>query len=282
MNVVSILKAALDRNGVKPAAASRNAGLGDSYIKNIFNGSSPSIDKLALLADELGLELYLGPPRRIHDPLWSGRFSERSLPVIGFASCSMRGWGMVSRAPAPGPAPDGPGEEDAFWVVARGTSMQPEGIRTGDYCLVAATAIPAPGVRVWLQETGGDCTIKRLIAQDDKTVTLRGWLPDKSGKGQHDFTDQRPRSAIADIRPIIAVHDGRPDPSKPPRLIPDPRAIDGPGLALSLARALRAPDDTPPARLIEMVQDLAGGDQPPKEIRAAVDQINRWIRGGMK
>jgi len=65
MDIVAVIEEALARRGISAAAASKAAAGNQSFIKNIKAGSSPTLRNLERLADVLGLEIYVGPPR--HD-----------------------------------------------------------------------------------------------------------------------------------------------------------------------------------------------------------------------
>lgn len=63
MKLDDVIKDALDRKGLSPAAASQLAFRNNSFVKNLFAGSSPSFANLQKLADVLDLEIYIGPKK---------------------------------------------------------------------------------------------------------------------------------------------------------------------------------------------------------------------------
>ena len=63
MKLNSIIDQALEDKGISAAEASRLAVGNSSAIKNIRLGQSPTIRQFEKLANVLGLELYIGPPR---------------------------------------------------------------------------------------------------------------------------------------------------------------------------------------------------------------------------
>lgn len=137
-----------DRSGGGISAFEEMLGLKRSTINSIVSGGNtriPSIEKAERIAHALGWEVYIGPPRTAPAAL-AARFSDtETLPVRGMAACSVRGWGKVQRESA-APAPAGPAASDAFWVIASGASMRPEGIEHCDWCLISTTAAPRRGI----------------------------------------------------------------------------------------------------------------------------------------
>ena len=63
-NVVSAIENRLDELGLTPAEVSRRATGQKDAIGRILKGRNPSLDRLSAIASELGLEFYVGPPRR--------------------------------------------------------------------------------------------------------------------------------------------------------------------------------------------------------------------------
>ncbi|MDK3072721.1 S24 family peptidase [Sedimentitalea sp. JM2-8] len=147
------------------------------------------------------------------------------------AHCGTNGWAddLVEREDLPRPA--WIDDDTAFWVSAQGTSMQPEGIRSGDFCVVSPGRRPQAGDRVWVREATAErrVAIKRLIELDQSSATLRGWLPPENGT-QSDFLETRPLAAIDAMHPVIGVYRGRLGKSGVDvRFIPDSRDGQGAG-----------------------------------------------------
>ena len=62
-HVAGVIKGALSRRRLVAARVSRRATGQKDAIARILKGHSPSLSRLGAIADELGLELYFGPPR---------------------------------------------------------------------------------------------------------------------------------------------------------------------------------------------------------------------------
>lgn len=212
----------------------------NSAFQNLRRGAMPSVDKLAALAEALGLEFYIGPGREDSAGHADGQADPeimpgQVLPLVGMANCSVQGWAEDDRDRAPIARPAWVSDDNAFWVNAAGQSMQPEGIRSGDYCLVSPARRPRPGDRVWIREAGSDrASIKRLVEQRPGHVRLRGWLPVEAGQ-QRSFDEQRFDGAVDEMFPVIGVYRGRLGKTGiKARLIPDPKDESArPGAATS-------------------------------------------------
>ncbi|MEG9884146.1 MAG: S24 family peptidase [Hyphomicrobiales bacterium] len=150
------------------------------------------------------------------------------LAVTGYARCSTTGHLEGDKKHPDLPMPDGLREVDgdAFYVVAKGSSMIPEGIEDGDYCLVSPNTSLSAGLRVWLKDRQKRACIKRLVDITDKTYKLRGWLDPVKGRAQN-YDDEWMISNIAEKGVVLAVYRGKPDPKNPPEMIADPRARKG-------------------------------------------------------
>lgn len=212
--ILKAIQDALDSKGVTAAAASRAAAGNPSLIKNMMNarGENPrySYQALEKLADVLDLEIYFGPKRGSGPVDHLAYQSDRSLPHLGMARCSVDGWAddMIEREKIPRPL--WVTDNQAFWVSAQGSSMMQEGILSGDFCVISPGRAPQIGDRVWIREASseGRIAIKRLIDLDSENMVLRGWLPPEKG-AQSDFTEKRPLSAVAEMYPVIGVYRGR-------------------------------------------------------------------------
>ena len=67
--IAVLIRHRLKELGLSPFQAARRTGLPDDAIKSVLKGSSPSIDRAAEIADALGFEFYIGPPRSSpHEP----------------------------------------------------------------------------------------------------------------------------------------------------------------------------------------------------------------------
>lgn len=199
-------------------------------LQSIRRGASPSIDRLRSLGDALGFELYFGPPRE-ETSLIKARedgWSEKLMPHLGLAKCSVSGWADDFRERDPMPRPSWIDDESAFWVMATGQSMELDGIISGDYCLISPARQPRLGDRVFIKDALDKVAIKRLMDMDGQTAKLRGWQPIRDGQ-QAEFKEERPLKMVKELFPIVAVYRGKPGNEKQEALfIPDPRAPELP------------------------------------------------------
>ena len=128
-------------------------------MQSILEGKVPSLTRAEDVAAAFGPEFYIGPPRGDLPRAASGgpappfdTFSpDIDLPVRGWAKCSLFGHLEDERTFSDLPMPVGIRERDAeaFYAIATGPSMVPEGIGPGDYCLVSPNTPLAAGMRVW-------------------------------------------------------------------------------------------------------------------------------------
>ena len=200
---------------LSPAAASRLA-VGNPYaVYEIRKGREPKFETLRGLCDALGLEFYIGLPRQGDastapaPPDWT-TLSSREASHRGIERCNGWGWGKDVPRPDTLPLPQAVGDKDAFWVTATGASMAPEGIESGRLCLVSPAAQPEPGDRIWIRDTSGAASIKRLVSiEDDGTLHLRNWRYNPAGQPQS-FEEKRFPADIERVHPVVAVFKGKP------------------------------------------------------------------------
>ncbi len=205
----------------------------DGLVRDIRAGRVPSVDRLEALFDYLGLEHYFGPPRQLetkalHLPSNNGPIfsANKTIPMRGFASCSVQGWGKPQPAEVEVAMPEGLTDPDAFYVRADGQSMVPEGITAGALCLVSPATEPKENDRVWIKEQGGNTAIKRLVSISDDMLVLRGWLPVADSR-QKSFDEERVRKYISEIYPVTAVFRGTPGKQgSGVTFVPDPRRAE--------------------------------------------------------
>lgn len=232
-DMIAAIDKALAERGMSASAASLNAVGNPSVIKNLRKRRGTSrnhpIENLRLIADYLDLELYLGPRRETSSPL--NAFSANTLPHHGFAKCSVRGWGKDQPDLAPLPRPEFINDPDAFYVSATGQSMEQEGIRSGDFCLISPVQDIKEGDRIWLKDRNGLTSIKRLEKMTGETLTLRGWMPIKDGQ-QTSFNDEVATGFVRQAYPVVAVFRGKPG-TQHATFIPDPMG-DEPQLVTGL------------------------------------------------
>ncbi len=271
------IKRILGRRGLSARAAEAEAGLPRRSIYSVIEGHSPSLDRAAEICSALGLEFYVGPPREASrsesqppetqiPPLTA--FSPRvEMPVRGWARCSLEGVLSGVKDYRDAPAPEKLTDPEAFYALASGVSMRPEGIETGDYCLVSPRTELEAGQRVWLKDRQGQEAIKRLVKIDKASYHLRGWLPAEGGP-QKPYDDQWRRSNVAESGVVLAVYRGSPSAKDPPPFIPDPRAAPAPTPVAEPPPAMLPPDLERAAQSMVRAVAAAGGDPIPPDLRA--------------
>jgi phage repressor protein C with HTH and peptisase S24 domain len=227
-DVIEEIDAALRRKGLTDAAASKLAVGNLSLIKNMraqkSSGKRYSFQALEHLAQVLDLELYFGPDRSKSNPTSLAFSPTETLPLKGFAACSVQGWGRPQPQDKSFPKPISVTDPGAFYVRAHGQSMIPEGIPPSALCVVSPSTFPQENDRVYVEEYGGRTAIKRLIRKTERALFLRGWLPIENGK-QTAFEEERPLAFITACHPIQLVMRGTPGtPSSPTVCLDDPRA----------------------------------------------------------
>lgn len=203
----------------------------------------PRIDKAEDICRALGFEFYIGEPRpkptahEVIPQIAAERLvdialaeagpriaADAKLAAVHPGPVSIMGWAPTVDTPERTlPAPGDIDDADAFWAGAHGTSMMPEGIRPGDWCLISPAKPLRAGQRVWLRDVEGASSIKRLLALSPEGYRLRGWYTaDPQTNRQHEFTEERLRSGITQIGPVLRVHRGKPTPDALPRWVADP------------------------------------------------------------
>lgn len=240
--MADLVNTALKERGASARSVSIDVVGHDGLIRDIRAGRIPSYDRVWALFDYLGIDLYMGenlnpldasvaighqilapimpgPDRLAHDP-------NQTLPHHGLAKCSAQGWADDDKDREQIPRPNWVSDDRAFWVSATGHSMVPEGIRSGDFCLISPGRAPQPGDRVWIREATADArvSIKRLVELTPNSAIVRGWLPAQDSE-QADFVEERPIKALAELYPVIGVYRGRLGKKDVDvQFIPDPRA----------------------------------------------------------
>ncbi|WP_375227544.1 S24 family peptidase [Roseobacter sp. S98] len=187
-------------------------------FQNIRRGAWPSFDKLQALAKVLKLELKFGLPE--NELLWSSN----NAPFRGQAACSMVGKFASADNAKTLPLPTWLDDERAFWVQASGKSMQAEGIRSGDYCLISPSRQVEIGDRVYLKDMNGKAVIKRLVDIHKDRVELRGWQNPRES-AQNDYADAHFLKFVQELYSVVAVFRGQPGSGTvEAELVPDPRS----------------------------------------------------------
>lgn len=225
--IFEMVKAGIVEHGLRPYARLLDVPVG--VLRSVEAGRDTTFKNLKLLAEALGLAIYIGPPSELPESRehkatqGRPRFSpSTTLPRRGFAKCGVRGWGKEQPLNDPLPAPDALNDTEAFYVTATGQSMVPEGIRSGDTVLITRARAPKVGDRVWIIGHNGEASIKRLTELTDTTAKVRGWLPAQDGQ-QKSFEEELIAKHLRALAPVIAVFQGRPGQDNV-ILRPDPKA----------------------------------------------------------
>ncbi len=128
---------------------------------------------------------------------------EQTIKMVGFASCSIRGWGKQTdmeqdftfNIPDP----------NAYGVVAVGNSMLPMGIRQGAICIISPNSTVNKNDIVYVERQDGTASIKKFISRDQNSVTLQGWLEPEEEEKQKPYTDRLSLSIIKSIHPVLWI-----------------------------------------------------------------------------
>lgn len=208
--------------------------INDIFLLKLVGSYPVSLDELFT---ESELE-PLSPASQAPTPrIQSATFSTAStIPHLGMASCSVQGWGKAQPEPRDWPRPSDITDPDAFYVTARGQSMQPDGIPNGAHCVISPTQKPVVGDRIWIKEGSGSVAIKRLLEIGERSIKLRGWMPVQNGK-QQSFDEERMTNYIKDMHPVVAVYKNTPGTDNA-ELIPDPKADNTPNQATARSAVL--------------------------------------------
>lgn len=132
--------------------------------------------------------------------------STPALPLLGMASCGMTGWAtlpdiMASHVPAP---TDLQGADD-FVVIARGSSLLPEGIKPGFLCYCSPQIPRYKGDIVYVEDVSGQSALKVLVEDSPSRLVLQGWLPPEADGTQQPYIEQRPRHTLTKIAAVVYV-----------------------------------------------------------------------------
>ena len=291
-----MVKSSLALRGESAITAANRAGLNRDAIRGVLRGASPSIDRAADIANALDFEFYIGPPRTPDNlnesPVHSEKhstiltFSDVELPVNGRAACGLDAQKhRRHREKAEDDLPEPVGltdDADAFYVVADGSSMVPEGIHPGDYCVVSPNTPLAVGQRLWMEDANGARRIKRLMGFSDSELTLRGW--GEPGGGAVGSVDERlQREFLVRTGAVVGVLRDQPEPGAEAELAPDPRAWEwaGPGPARPAPAASAPPAPASTQAEPDWVDDLKREFAVQREELAAVVRAELQARNDL-
>ena len=278
----------VDAEGLRPLA--NRLGLDVGAIRGVMQCRNLTHDTIEALAGSLGLEFYIGPPRQGGGfvdtaPDWT-ILGSRQAPHRGIERCDGRGWGKDVPRPHTLPLPQAVGDKDAFWVTATGASMAPEGIESNWLCLVSPAVLPVPGDRIWIRDTSGAASIRRLVAiGDDGTLHLRNWRTGPAGQPRS-VEEKRFPADIERVHPVVAVFKGKPgskhfehvpDPgepaSKPAKAPPEIIAVLGLPRGASMAEAV--------STIEERLKDAGGGSDVAAAITTQMEALRTELKAEM-
>ena len=238
----------LERTRQSKHRAALKGGLQQDAIRSVLNGHSPRLDRAERICAALGLELYIGPPRKMQlqttdeSGLPSRFSSDVELPVRSSAHCAPEGYmtQVDDSDRAPAPLDVNLSDPRAFYACYTSNSMIPAGIWPGDYCLVSPYARLEAGRRVWLRSRQGREAIGWLVRLTANTLELGGWRPPDERGRQQLVPVPWEYEEIADRGLVAAVYRGRPAVERPPFRVPD----WGPDKIAGLWRALFDSEET--------------------------------------
>lgn len=126
----------------------------------------------------------------------------RQVPVIGLASCSLKGWYNPAPLAITTPAPVPATAENVFAVLAVGHSMMPRGIMPGHVLFCDPGVKPSRNDVVYIERNDGTAAVKALKALDESWVTIEGWL-DPSPSGEQ--TPCQEKFALSAVKRLVSV-----------------------------------------------------------------------------
>ncbi|MGD9638344.1 MAG: S24 family peptidase [Alphaproteobacteria bacterium] len=202
-------------DGGKIRSFARRCDINHTSIQQYLNGSSPSVEKAIIIANACDVDvkwLITGDAQNVCDT--------STVPVIEFASCGVAtGWHnqknldykIITHTKL---------KEDSFAVIAKGDSMEPEGIPDGTTCIISPSDKPVVGEPVYIkskhrEKSKDSCVaaIKLLQKIEKDKVYLKGWLPKENGK-QEPFYDERALSYIEMLAPVVCIYNKKTPPQK--------------------------------------------------------------------
>lgn len=132
-----------------------------------------------------------------------------TLPWRGMAKCSVTGWYNAVDYDEAVERPLWVDDPDAFFVSAAGQSMIPEGINSGDTCLVSPGREAKVGDIVYIRDLSDKLALKRWIGSNDDEIILRGWQDRNEGR-QRSFEDARKKHFLKELYPVLEIYPMKP------------------------------------------------------------------------
>ena len=135
----------------------------------------------------------------------------QSVPVVGFASCGIQGWGGKMTFPLAVSAPHI--RQNMIAVMATGESMIPEGIGHGHICFCDPHLTPLAGECVYVESIDGKAALKAFVGRGvdaghntkEHEICLRGWLDKQGAMPQKDFYLRIPTEMVQVLAPVVYV-----------------------------------------------------------------------------
>ncbi|MBM6926933.1 helix-turn-helix domain-containing protein [Pseudoflavonifractor phocaeensis] len=170
---VQNIKLLCDRKGVKPTVACKESGAGKDLINQIERrGSMPSIEKVQLLADYLGVTTS-----ELLGEVSGGSSSGIHIPVLGTIPAGIPldaiedilDWEEI-------PAAWSSGNRQYFGLRVKGDSMYPRYLE-GDTVILQKEKTCESGDDCAVLVNGGEATLKQVMIRGDGSLELRPTNP---------------------------------------------------------------------------------------------------------
>lgn len=187
--LAGLIQSRLDELQTTAYAVEQRSPLRRDAIRNILRGSDPQLRGLSQICDALGLELYIGPPRRdpstpVIDPITENLAMIRRYDIVASAGNGS----VVNEEALMEPlafrrdwlASQGIRADDVALIKARGTSMEPI-ISDGDLVMVDLSKTEVPILRkgrrarralYWVVRHDGDLRVKDVERTDSGSFVV--------------------------------------------------------------------------------------------------------------
>lgn len=184
-----IVRARLEELGTNPFAVEARSPLKEGVIRNVLRGTDVRLTTAYGICDALGLELYIGPPRRdpstpVIDPITENLAMIRRYDIVASAGNGS----VVNEEALMEPlafrrdwlASQGIRADDVALIKARGTSMEPI-ISDGDLVMVDLSKTEVPILRkgrrarralYWVVRHDGDLRVKDVERTDSGSFVV--------------------------------------------------------------------------------------------------------------
>lgn len=126
----------------------------------------------------------------------------KSIPVLGLGECGISGWHTVRPVAIRASLSL---HDEAFAVVAVGTSMIPDGIQEGNLLYCDPSVQPQEGDAVFIKTRDGRVTIKRFVKRDESWLRVLGWLDPDTHGNQKPYTYELSTDFIDTVHCIVIV-----------------------------------------------------------------------------